>query len=56
MKVSKDFGIAGIRAGYALMSADRVKKLLSNGYLWNLSGLCDYFFKIYSLLVHQEAF
>ena len=46
--MSKDFGIAGIRAGYALMSADRVKKLLSNGYLWNLSGLCDYFFKIYS--------
>jgi histidinol-phosphate/aromatic aminotransferase/cobyric acid decarboxylase-like protein len=46
--LSKDFGIAGIRAGYAVMSEDKVKTLLSNGYLWNVSGLADYFFKIYS--------
>lgn len=46
--MSKDFGIAGIRAGYAVMSEQRVKKLLSNGYLWNVSGLANYFFKIYS--------
>ena len=46
--MSKDFGIAGIRAGYAVMHEDRVKTLLSNGYLWNVSGLADYFFKIYS--------
>ncbi len=45
--MSKDFGIAGIRAGYALMSEERVKALLSNGYLWNVSGLADYFFKLY---------
>jgi histidinol-phosphate/aromatic aminotransferase/cobyric acid decarboxylase-like protein len=46
--MSKDFGIAGIRAGYAVMHEDRVKILLGNGYLWNVSGLADYFFKIYA--------
>lgn len=46
--MSKDFGIAGIRAGYGIMSEEKVKTLLSNGYLWNISGLADYFFKIYS--------
>lgn len=45
--MSKDFGIAGIRAGYAVMSEERVSALLANGYLWNVSGLADYFFKIY---------
>jgi len=46
--LSKDFGIAGVRAGYAVMSETKVSTLLSNGYLWNVSGLADYFFKIYS--------
>lgn len=46
--MSKDFGIAGIRAGYAVMHEDRVQKLLKTGYLWNVSGLADYFFKVYS--------
>ena len=46
--MSKDFGIAGIRAGYAVMNSNRVEELLSNGYLWNISGLADYFFRLYS--------
>ena len=46
--MSKDFGVAGLRAGYAIMNEDRVKKLLKNGYLWNVSGLADYFFKLYA--------
>lgn len=46
--MSKDFGIAGIRAGYGVMSEERVTQLLSNGYLWNVSGLANYFFNIYS--------
>lgn len=46
--MSKDFGIAGLRAGYAVMNADKVDKLLKNGYLWNVSGLTNYFFKVYS--------
>ena len=41
--MSKDFGIAGIRAGYSIMSENKVKDLLSNGYLWNVSGLAFYF-------------
>lgn len=46
--MSKDFGIAGIRAGYAVMDPIRVKPLLENGYLWNTSGLAEYFFDLYS--------
>ena len=46
--MSKDFGIAGIRAGYSLMAKERVKDLLSNGYLWNINGLSEYFFKLFS--------
>jgi histidinol-phosphate/aromatic aminotransferase/cobyric acid decarboxylase-like protein len=45
--MSKDFGVAGIRAGYAVMAPDRVQTLLSNGYLWNSSGLAEYFFDLY---------
>ena len=46
--MSKDFGVAGIRAGYAAMSPERVRALLDNGYLWNSSGLAEYFFDLYS--------
>jgi histidinol-phosphate/aromatic aminotransferase/cobyric acid decarboxylase-like protein len=46
--MSKDFGVAGIRAGYAVMAPDRVRTLLDNGYLWNSSGMAEYFFELYS--------
>ena len=46
--MSKDFGVAGIRAGYAVMAPDRVQTLLDNGFLWNSSGLAEYFFDLYS--------
>jgi histidinol-phosphate/aromatic aminotransferase/cobyric acid decarboxylase-like protein len=46
--MSKDFGVAGIRAGYAVMAPERVRTLLENGYLWNSSGLAEYFFDLYS--------
>jgi histidinol-phosphate/aromatic aminotransferase/cobyric acid decarboxylase-like protein len=46
--MSKDFGVAGIRAGYAVMAPDRVRALLGNGFLWNSSGLAEYFFDLYS--------
>jgi len=45
--MSKDFGIAGIRAGYAVMHPDRIESLLRNGYLWNSNGLAEYFFRLY---------
>ncbi len=44
--MSKDFGIAGLRAGYVLMNRKRVASLLEHGYLWNVSGLTEYFFKL----------
>jgi histidinol-phosphate/aromatic aminotransferase/cobyric acid decarboxylase-like protein len=46
--MAKDFGIAGIRAGYGIMSKNKIDSLLKTGYLWNVSGLTDYFFKLYS--------
>ena len=45
--MSKDFGIAGIRAGYAIMQPERVTQLLDHGYLWNTSGLAEYFFGLF---------
>lgn len=45
--MSKDFGVAGIRAGYAVMDPARVEDLLANGYLWNSNGLAEYFFRLY---------
>ncbi|MDO8594400.1 MAG: histidinol-phosphate transaminase [bacterium] len=41
--LSKDFGIAGLRLGYAVMSEARVSALLERGYLWNVSGFGEYF-------------
>ena len=46
--MSKDFGIAGLRCGYAIMAKERVTELLKNGYLWNSNGIAEYFFKLYS--------
>ena len=46
--MSKDFGIAGLRCGYAVMSKNKVQDLLKNGYLWNSNGLAEYFFRLYA--------
>lgn len=46
--MSKDFGIAGIRAGYTVMAAERVEYCLKHGFLWNVSGLAEYFFRLYA--------
>ena len=54
--MSKDFGIAGIRAGYAVMDENKVNDLLENGYLWNLSGLAEYFFRLYSNPEFQKRY
>jgi histidinol-phosphate/aromatic aminotransferase/cobyric acid decarboxylase-like protein len=45
--MSKDFGVAGIRAGYAVMQPVRVDQLLESGYLWNTSGMAEYFFSLF---------
>lgn len=41
--LSKDFGIAGIRIGYAVMPTGMRAELLSTGFLWNSNGLAYYF-------------
>ena len=46
--MSKDFGIAGLRCGYMLMSKKYVSSFLSNGFLWNINGISEYFFNLYS--------
>jgi histidinol-phosphate/aromatic aminotransferase/cobyric acid decarboxylase-like protein len=46
--MSKDFGIAGVRAGYGIMQQEKVSKLLKTGYLWNSNGLAEYFFRLYT--------
>jgi histidinol-phosphate/aromatic aminotransferase/cobyric acid decarboxylase-like protein len=54
--MSKDFGVAGLRAGYAIMSPERVSALLANGYLWNLSGLTEFFFRLFGEREFQEQY
>jgi histidinol-phosphate/aromatic aminotransferase/cobyric acid decarboxylase-like protein len=54
--MSKDFGVAGIRAGYAVMAPARVRALLDNGHLWNSSGMAEYFFDLYSRTDFQERY
>ena len=44
--LSKDFGIAGLRLGYAIMSEQRVSALLERGFLWNVSGFGEYFLEL----------
>jgi histidinol-phosphate/aromatic aminotransferase/cobyric acid decarboxylase-like protein len=54
--MSKDFGIAGLRAGYAVMNPDRLSSLLANGYLWNISGLCEFFFRLFAEKAFQDEY
>ena len=54
--MSKDFGIAGVRAGYAIMSPDRVRALVANGYLWNIGGLAEFFFRLFAESEFQEQY
>ena len=54
--LSKDFGIAGIRLGFALMAPKRVTALLKHGYLWNISGLGEYFVDLYSRKIFQQRY
>ena len=46
--MSKDFGVAGLRCGYMLMNHKHVSNFLSNGFLWNINGIAEYFFNLYS--------
>jgi len=46
--MSKDFGVAGIRCGYAIMNSKRIDSYIQTGFLWNSNGLSEYFFNLLS--------
>lgn len=54
--MSKDFGIAGIRAGYCLLPKIKIEQILSKGFLWNSNGLSEYFFDLYSRSNFQKEY
>ena len=54
--LSKDFGVAGVRLGYALMQESLVKKLLAKGYLWNLNGIAETILKFFSQNQFQKRY
>jgi len=41
--LSKDFGIAGLRLGYAVLKEDDVDKMLNKKFLWNSNGIAYFF-------------
>jgi len=43
--MSKDFGIAGLRVGYAVCDSSIVDKMIEGGFLWNVSGIGEYFLR-----------
>ena len=46
--MSKDFGVAGIRCGYGIMSKERINSFIQTGFLWNSNGISEYFFNLLS--------
>jgi histidinol-phosphate/aromatic aminotransferase/cobyric acid decarboxylase-like protein len=38
------------------MSPDRVATLVSNGYLWNIGGLAEFFFRLFAETDFQDAY
>lgn len=54
--MSKDFGVAGIRCGYGILAKEKVTDLLKNGYLWNISGLANFFFDLYADKSFQQEY
>lgn len=54
--MSKNFGIAGLRCGYGVMAASKVENLLKTGYLWNISGLANFFYQEYENIEFQRSY
>lgn len=54
--LSKDFGIAGLRLGYAVMSEHMVKESLKNGFLWNSNGIAYFFTELLGAKTFQKQY
>jgi len=44
--MSKDFGIAGLRIGYAVCDETIINTMLHSGFLWNISGFGEFFLRL----------
>jgi histidinol-phosphate/aromatic aminotransferase/cobyric acid decarboxylase-like protein len=53
--LSKNYGIAGLRLGYAVMSAPRARALRGNS-LWNLNAFAEWFTTLLGDPVFQQAY
>ena len=54
--LSKDFGIAGLRLGYAVMPEDLIQVYMNNGFLWNSNGIAYFFTELISNKVFQKNY
>lgn len=54
--LSKDFGIAGLRLGYAVMPEDLIQIYMNNGFLWNSNGIAYFFTELISNKVFQKNY
>lgn len=54
--LSKDFGIAGLRLGYAVMPEDLIQVYMNNGFLWNTNGIAYFFTELISNKVFQKNY
>jgi histidinol-phosphate/aromatic aminotransferase/cobyric acid decarboxylase-like protein len=54
--MSKDFGIAGIRCGYAITNKQKVSSLIKSGYLWNVNNFANYFISLYVNKEFQDLY
>jgi len=54
--LSKDFGIAGLRLGYAVMPEDLIQLYMNNGFLWNTNGIAYFFTELISNKVFQKNY
>jgi histidinol-phosphate/aromatic aminotransferase/cobyric acid decarboxylase-like protein len=54
--LSKDFGIAGLRLGYAVLPAAAVQASLKRGFLWNSNGIAYYFTELLADPAFQKRY
>lgn len=54
--LSKDFGIAGLRLGYAVMPEDLIQVYMNNGFLWNSNGIAYFFTELISNKEFQKKY
>jgi threonine-phosphate decarboxylase len=54
--LSKDFGIAGLRLGYAVMPEHMINYSLARGFLWNSNGIAYFFTELLGTKPFQKKY